>query len=132
MQQWIPLKDMKEPHPVDVAEFTNATDINEEPAFCCWVPYTLRKRDAILTVVRMRARKRTHKYAIELPYTVEEALELDKKIGNDFGEKIITKEMRNNAVAFQILEPDEHVPAGWTLQSGHMVFDTKMGLTKKT
>ena len=130
-QQWIPLKDMKESHPVDVAEFAVATGIDTEPAFCWWVPYTLRKRDAILAAVRLRARKRTHKYGIELPYTAEEALELDKKNGNDFWEKAIAKEMRNNAIAFQILESDENVPVGWTLQSGHMVFDIKMDLTRK-
>ena len=33
-EQWIPLKDMKESHPVDVAEYAIAKGIDREPAFC--------------------------------------------------------------------------------------------------
>ena len=84
-----------------------------------------------LAAVRQRVKKRTNKYDIEMPYSVEEAIALDKKNENDFWQKAIAKEMRNNAIAFQILEPDEHVPVGWTPQSGHMVFDIKMDLTRK-
>ena len=41
---WMPLKLIKESNPIEVAEFATATGIAEEPAFCWWVPYTLRKR----------------------------------------------------------------------------------------
>ena len=33
-------------------------------AFIWWVPYTLRKRDIILSAVNKRIRKTTHKYGI--------------------------------------------------------------------
>eukprot|EP00980_Cylindrotheca_fusiformis_P010189 scaffold2267_cov92-Cylindrotheca_fusiformis.AAC.8 len=52
--QWIPLKDMKESYPVHTAEFTKACGIDKEPAFSWWVPYTLRKRDVIVSAVKAR------------------------------------------------------------------------------
>ena len=42
-ETWVPLKDMKESHPVEVADFAKARGIADEPAFSWWVPYTLRK-----------------------------------------------------------------------------------------
>jgi hypothetical protein len=65
-EEWIHLKDMKESHPVEVAEFATARGIADEPAFCWWIPYTLRKRDVILSAVKSRIRRTTHKYSIEL------------------------------------------------------------------
>jgi hypothetical protein len=44
-EQWIPLKVLKETNPVDVAEFAVAREIDDQPAFNWWVPYTIRKRD---------------------------------------------------------------------------------------
>ena len=61
---WIPLKDHKESNPVEVAEFAKAWCIEDEPAFCWWVPYILRKRDYIILAVKSRVRKTTHKYGI--------------------------------------------------------------------
>ena len=81
--------------------------------------------------MRLRARKATHKYGIEIPYDVESAERLDAKNGNRFWQDAIDKEMRNNAIAFEILEPGENIPVGWTQQSGHLVLDVKMDLTRK-
>jgi hypothetical protein len=48
-ESWIPLKDLKESHPIETAKFAKARSIADEPAFAWWVPYTLRKRDIINT-----------------------------------------------------------------------------------
>ena len=37
-EQWMPLKVLKETHPVQVTEFSVARNIDEEPAFKYWVP----------------------------------------------------------------------------------------------
>ena len=42
--KWVSLKDIKESNPIEVAEYVTARDIQEEPSFAWWVPYTLRKR----------------------------------------------------------------------------------------
>ena len=51
-QCWIPLKDMRISHPIEVAEFARARKIESEPAFLWWVPFTLRKRDIILSALK--------------------------------------------------------------------------------
>ena len=129
--QWVPLKVLKESNPVEVAEFAVARDIQREPAFAWWVPFTLRKRDRIIAAIHTRVRKKTHKYGIEVPSSVEHALEIDKKNGNTLWRDAIAKEMYNVSVAFKILEEHENLPVGWTKSSGHFVFDVKMDFTRK-
>jgi hypothetical protein len=45
---------MKESNPVKTAKFSKARGIHHEPAFAWWVPYTLRKRDVIVSAVKAR------------------------------------------------------------------------------
>jgi hypothetical protein len=59
-EMWIPLKDMEESHPIETFEFAKARSIADEPAFAWWEPYTLRKRDIILSKMNARIRKTTH------------------------------------------------------------------------
>ena len=49
-ETWVLLKDMKESHPLEVADFAKARGIADKPAFSWWVPYQIRKT--------------THKYGI--------------------------------------------------------------------
>ena len=78
----MPLKDIKESHPVEVAEFAKARGLIDKPAFAWWVPYTLKKKDVIISKVKARLRKITHKYGIEISTSVEHAIELDRTNGN--------------------------------------------------
>ena len=67
---WLPLKEMKESHPIETAEFAKARGIDRKPAFRWWVNYTLKKRDAIIASVKSRLKKSTHKYGIEVPTSI--------------------------------------------------------------
>ena len=130
-ESWIKLADMKESHPVEVAEYAHARGIDREPAFEWWVPYTIRKRDVILAAVKARVRKTTHKYGIEVPTSVEHAYELDRKNGNDLWRKALEKEMYNIGVAFEVKEKGDAPPTGYTKVTGHLVWDVKMDFTRK-
>ena len=131
-EQWVPLRVMKESNPVETAEFACLHRIQHEPAFAWWVPYVIKKKKAIISSLKARkARKKTHKYGIQIPRTAKEAYELDRLNGNTMWGDAISKEMSNNAVGFTILEEDEPLPVGYTLQTGHMIFDVKMDLTRK-
>ena len=130
-ETWIPLKDLKESHPVELAEFSRARGIDSEPAFAWWVPYTLRKRDVILSSIKKRIRKTTHKYGIEIPTSIEHAYQIDSKNKNHFWRNAIQKEMTNVGVAFEILSTGKKAPPGWKGASGHLVFDVKMDFTRK-
>jgi hypothetical protein len=102
-EQWIHFKDMKESHLVEVAEFATARGIDDKPAYCWWVPYTLRKRDVILSAVKSRIRRTTHKSGIELPTHAKYTNALDAKNGDTFWRDATDKEMHNVGVAFEVL-----------------------------
>ena len=122
---------MKEVHPVETAEYARARGISNEPAFTWWVPYTLRKQEVILAVVKNRIRKMTHKYGIEIPRDVEHAHEIDSRNGNPMWRDALKKEMYNVGVAFEILDEGAHAPHGWKQVIGHLVWDVKMDFTRK-
>ncbi len=69
LRQWINLKLLKELNPVQVAEYATFCNIAEEPAFAWWVPYVLRKQDAIVKAVNSCIHCTSHKYGIELHNT---------------------------------------------------------------
>ena len=109
-ESWIHLKDLKESHPVELADYAKARGIDDEPAFKWWVPYTMRKRDVILSAVKAHLRKTSHKYGIEIPSSVAHASRVDAKNGNTFWRDAIALEMQNNGVAFDILDSGESAP----------------------
>jgi hypothetical protein len=130
-EAWVPLKDLKESHPCETAEFAKARGIADEPAFAWWVPYTLRKRDIILSKIKARIRKTTHKYGIEVPLSIEHAFAIDKKNNNTLWRDALALEMTEIGVAFEVLDEGIYAPKGWSLVTGHLVWDVKMDFTRK-
>jgi len=128
---WVPLKDLKNSHPIECAEYAVMAGIQDEPAFAWWVKHTLRKRDQIISVVRSRLKKKTHKFGIEIPATVEEAYRLDAKNKNTFWRDAIAKEMKNVRVAFEVLPEGAKPPPTYKRLECYMVFDVKMDFTRK-
>jgi len=102
-KQWIPLKILKPSNPLEVAEYAMSRNTSIQPAFARWVPRTLRRRDMIIAGTNSRVRRITHKYEIEVPRTIEEALRIDRANGEKHWRKAIDKEMENLKVAFDIL-----------------------------
>ena len=128
---WIPLKDMKESYPIEMAEFAVSMDLVESPAFKWWVPYVLRKRDQIIARVQHRLVKKSFKYGHSVPSNVQEAYALDTQFGNTRWRDAIAKEMKNVRIAFKILEPEENLPPAHEFVPCHMIFDVKMDGTAK-
>ncbi|KAL7536195.1 hypothetical protein ACHAXR_006978 [Thalassiosira sp. AJA248-18] len=128
---WEKLSDLKESHPVVTAEFAVCQDISHESAFNYWVPYVLKKRDRIISLVRQRKTrylKRNQKFGIELHKTVKEALDLDldQKNGNTLWADAIAKEMKVVRIAFDILPDGSTFPKGYEFMKCHLIFDIKM------
>ena len=122
---------MKESHPIETAEFAKARSIADKPAFAWWVPYTLRKRDIILSKISARIRKTTHKYGIEIPTSVEHAYDIDRANSNTLWKDALALEMTEVGVAFEVLEEEMKAPIGWSKVTGHLVWDVKMDFTRK-
>jgi hypothetical protein len=103
--------------------------MDHKPAFNWWVPHVLRKHDQIISAVAKRSTrflKRTHKFGIEIPRTVKEALELDRRNGNTIWADAIAKEMFEVKKAFDIFPNRKTAPIGYQKIPCHMVFDIKM------
>ena len=56
---------------------------------------------------------------------------LDKEARNNLWRDWISKEMKNNCVAFQVLYNDQAIPPGHTFLECHMIFDVNMDFTRK-
>ena len=123
---WERLSDMKESYMLQIAEYATAHNIQEEPAFAWWVPFALKKRDRIIAAVNKRFVKRSHKYGIRVPSSVEEAIQIDNENKNTLWQDAIEKEMRNVRIAFKILAPESDVPIGYNFIKTHMIFDVKL------
>ena len=130
-ETWMTLKRLKESNPLELAEFATARGIAEEPAFCWWVPYTLRRRDRIIATVNKRIKKISHKYGVEVPTSIEHAYKIDRANKNTLWRDAINKEMGNLKVAFDILCKGQAPPPGYNKASGHLVFDVRMTLERK-
>ena len=130
-ESWVKLSELKESHPVETAEFAKSRGIDDEPGFTWWVPHTLKKRNIIISAMKVRLRKMTHKYGIEIPTSVNHAMEIDRKNGNTMCKDALALEMFNVGVAFEILEEGQMAPPGWNKASGHLIWDVKMDFTRK-
>jgi hypothetical protein len=80
---WVPLADIKDSYPVQVADYAVANGLTHEPAFRWWVPFVLKKRERILKKVKTKYWSVTHKYGLELPKSVAQALAIDKSKGTE-------------------------------------------------
>ena len=131
-EEWITLGKMKRNFPIQVAQYAVAQRISNEPVFSWWVPYTLKKCEAIVSSVRSRATKSNHKYGVRVPTSIKDAIELDSENNNTLWRNSIDLEMRTILPAFDILPHGSHPPAGYTKSSGHIIFDVKMDFTRKS
>ena len=130
-QGWVPLSDIKDSNPIEVAEYVQVKGLEDEPAFAWWVGHVLKKRNRIIASVNAKLRQKTHKYGIELPRSVTHAYELDKQNNDTFWRDAIKKEMKNVLIAFELLDQGEEPPRHLKELGVHLVFDVKMDLTRK-
>jgi hypothetical protein len=138
---WIPLVDLKDSNPVELAEYAVANKLQEEPAFKWWISSVLRKRNRIISKIKSRYWSTTHKFGIRIPKSVQEAFRIDEETGTTYWMDAIRKEMEKVKVAFAFCESwtPQQVRDG-TARSDfvgfqeidcHIVFDVKMDLTRK-
>ncbi len=121
---WEKLSDVKESHPLQIAEYDVSMGVDHEPGFNWWVPCMLKKRDAIIALGKKwstKYLKQMHKFGIECPKTVEDAMELDKQNGITMWAVTMIVQM-----AFNPLENGTQLPNGYRFVQCHMIFDGNM------
>jgi len=92
---WLPLKDVKDANPLELAQYAVANKISEEPAFMWWVQEILKKKKWIITKIKTKYWQTAHKFGIKIPKLVEHALWINQQMGTDYWWKAIKKEMKN-------------------------------------
>jgi hypothetical protein len=100
---WERLADLKESNPVEVAEYATTKNLHDESAFSWWVPLVLKKRNRIIATVKNRYHKHTHKFGIQVPKTLGEAVKLDEENGNTLWKDADRKEINNVSIAFKVI-----------------------------
>ena len=137
---WIKLKELKESNPIEVAEYAVANFIVEEPAFKWWVSWTVRKRNIVISKLKGKYWRTTHKFSIRLPKDVKEALDINRITGTDFWRKAVNKEISEVKVAWkadkkftpeQIRSHKTNEYIGLQKIGCHLIFDIKMDFTRK-
>ena len=64
IQSWVPMIEVKESYPVQLAEYAKLHQLEDEPAFVWWIAHALRKRDQIISSVKERVKNRTRNYQV--------------------------------------------------------------------
>lgn len=135
-ENWLPMSEVRNSNPIELAEYAIQRGIANEPAFAWWVPRTLRLRRRMISKVQSKYWRTTHKFGIEVPKSVTDAYRIDRETGTDFWHVAIDKEMKKIKDAMQEFngEPDEakRKLIGYQKITCHMIFDVKMeGLARK-
>ena len=68
---WVPLRELKESNPLEVAEYAKARYIDSESAFAWWVDWALKRRDKIISQIRHRVPKKAMKFCVVVPGSVD-------------------------------------------------------------
>ena len=92
-KEWVPLQEVKESNPIELAEYVRAKRLHEEPVFRHWVPTVLQQREAIVSKVKARI-VTSHKYGVEIPRTVPQAHRLN--VVQNLARKILDVRHRSN------------------------------------
>ena len=99
--------------------------IMKEPAFRWWVNHVIKKKERLVSKVKSKYWKRTHKFGIKIPKNVDEAKRFDQENGDHLWWNAICEEMKNVRIAFE--EREGPMPPGYHHIKCHMIFDVKMG-----
>ena len=121
-KQWVTLRKMKETCPAQTAQYAVSSRLLYEPVFYWWAPYAFKKCDTIISSVRARIGKATHKYGIRIPRSISKAILIDQENKNTLLRDSIDLEMNTILLAFGILLPGQNPPPRYTKSSGHIIF----------
>jgi len=117
------LHNLKESNPVEVTEYAVANKIADAPAFTWWTKQVPHHCKCIIHSICSCYWKHTHKFGIQVPTSIEDALQIHKETQ---WYNAIQKEMKNVFPAFKFLEKDEMIPVSYKWILCHMIFGVKM------
>jgi hypothetical protein len=81
---WHTLAEIKDSYPLQLAEYAIQHQLDKEAAFIWWIKPTVKHKKTFIKAAKRRFAKRSHKFGIKVPQTVEEALQKDKETKTTF------------------------------------------------
>ena len=72
-KSWVTLNYINDFNPIEVKYYDTWYGIGNETTFAWWNPFMIKKHDIIIFAVNVRLRKKSHKYGIEIPKSVQNA-----------------------------------------------------------
>ena len=100
--------------------------LQDEPVFAWWVPYTLKKRIAIISKIKSNYWKKIHKYGIQVPNNLKESKAIDQENRNKLWEEAMVMEMPNNRVTLEHYEGNTSDLVAYEKINGHFIFYVKL------
>ena len=70
---WLPMVEVKDSNPIELAEYAVLTGYDKEDTFAWRVPHALRTRRRMISKVKSKYWRTTHKFGMRVPKSVEEA-----------------------------------------------------------
>ena len=134
------IKDVREARPIDMAEYAVKNHIADKPEFAWWVPYTLKKRNIIISKVKIKYWSKTHKCGVRLPKNVTVEMQIDQANGNTYRKDTIDKDMKKDRISYKQIEDctQEEVRKvkvddiqGYQDITCYVIFDVNMDFTRK-
>ena len=92
---WVDLKEIKQDYPVQLMEYAMASKISMDPAFAWWVPRTLKKRNRIIEKLKSKYWLKTHKFQINVPNNMKQAIQFDRENVNTFFWDAVCQDIKN-------------------------------------
>ena len=87
----------------------------------------LKKRNCIISKVKLKYWQRTHKYGIRIPKSIAEAKLIDAENGDSLWMDAVRMDMKNVLIAFEEYDDDPSKLVGYKEITGHIIFDVKLG-----
>jgi hypothetical protein len=89
---WLAMNEVQMSNLIELAEYAVMSQIAKEPVFAWWVPHALCTHQKMISKVKSKYWRTTHKFGIELPKNVKDAYEIDKKMGTAFWGQAIERD----------------------------------------
>jgi hypothetical protein len=135
-QSWVNFFALSLSNPTPVISFARNQNLLDRMPFCQLVQYCKAKTPVdIAKIHKVSANPPTikYKFGIQVPKGIKNAINLDKKNGNNLWEQAIKTELKQltDYQTFIVLDSGENIPNGYQKIPYHIVFDVKYDLRHK-
>ena len=79
---------------METSEYSDTNNLLEEPPFKSWANKVLNKKYRIISMVKPCYWRKSHKFGINLPHSVEESYTIDEESGNTLWRDAIDKKLK--------------------------------------